>query len=915
MNRLVCSLLALSLVSLAQSPKGTIQGTVLDSTTGQTIRGVNISVDGVSDQRMVSDLDGKFRIELSPGKYKVKFSNENYFDAIIDEVDVKAGEVTDASTVLANKNTGTSVDVTEKIGSVASSAETLLTERKLAAVVSDSISGAEMAKSTASDAAGALEKVTGVSVVGEGFVYVRGLGERYSATMLNNSVITTTEPEKRVVPLDLFPAALIDNIKILKTYSPDLPGEFAGGLVQINTVEFPTQKLFRVSTSYGFNTNTAFNRFDSYRGGGGDFLGFGTGARAVPAGIPSDRRVNSANFSQTQLAELGRSFDNNWEATPIESMRPTQSYSVVGGNTFGKLGLVGAFTLANNPQFTPESQQYNRPGSNNSIRPYNIFDDYRSNTESARIGAVFNAAYRINANNKLISRNTLTRDSDKEFRQFSGYNDDLGTNIQNTRLRYIERGLFGTQLEGEHALPKLGNWVLNWQLGYSRATRDEPDMREVIRGLGEDGRLSYLGTAESGQRFFNDLADRIVEPGATLLKPFYKGSVSGIFKFGGRAVLRNRDFEARRFRFFPVSLAGIDRTVNSNTLFGSANVRPGAFELREETRATDAYKADMQVFAGFGMVDMAIGPKWRIVAGVRVEDAEQNVVTRDPLTTSGTPIVANLKNTDPLPGVNVIYNLRPKQNLRFGYSRTVSRPDFRELSPFDFTNVSGGFTVIGNPLLQRTSIDNFDARWELFPTSDQLIAVSYFFKLFDSPIESTIQPTAALRQTFLNADGARNQGIEAEFRRNLGFLGKRFSSLNLGANLTLVDSQIDIPPDQAGILTSINRPMVGQSRYIFNGNIEWSKPKLRSNARFYANYVSRRISDVGSLGLPDIYQEANVVLDFVYQYNFSESGKWSIRFNAENLTNNDYRFTQGSAAFRDYRVGRTFTIGTSYSFF
>ncbi|MDX2149257.1 MAG: TonB-dependent receptor [Bryobacteraceae bacterium] len=911
----VCCLFVGLAFSQTAGSKGVITGAVLDANTGQVIRGVQVTVEGVQGMSVISDTDGKFRFELPPGKYKLRFANENYRETTIDDVEVIADQATESSTVLSNKNAVTTVEVVEKIGSVAATTETMLTERKLSAVVSDAISGAEMAKTTASDAAGALEKVTGVSIVGEGFVYVRGLGERYSATMLNNSIITTTEPEKRVVPLDLFPAALIDNIKVLKTYTPDLPGEFSGGLVQLNTVEFPTQKTLRVSASYGFNTNTSLSRFSSYRGSRLDFFGFGKGERDLPGAVPRDRRVTSGNYNSTQLQEIGRSFDVNWEDKPIETMRPSQSYSIVAGNTWGKLGFVGALTLSNAPQFTPEFQQYNRPGANNTVRPYNVFPDYQSNMEAARIGAVANFAYRLNPNNKIVWRNTITRDADKEFRQFSGYNDDLGTDIQNTRLRYIERGLASTQVEGEHAMPSLGNWLFNWQYSYSKANRDEPDLREVIRGRTEDGRLQYIATAESGQRFFNNLDDDIHEPAFALSKPFFKGQVSGIFKFGTRLSFRNRDFRARRFRMFPVSLAGIDRFAPSNQLFGAENIRPGAFEIREETRSTDAYTADMQVYGGFGMVDMAIGPKWRIVAGVRVEASEQNVVTRDPLTTSGQPIVANLQNTDPLPGINVIYALSPRQNLRFGFSRTVSRPDFRELSPFDFTNVSGGFTAVGNPDLQRARIDNFDGRWEYFPSADQIIAVSYFYKRFDAPIETTIQPTAALRQTLINADSAQNQGVEIEFRKGLGFLSPRLRSLTLGSNFTLVDSEIEIPRDQVGILTSSSRPMMGQSRYIFNGNIEWVRPQWRSKARLYGNYVSRRISDVGALGLPDIYQEANAIVDFVYDFNLREKGDWNLRFSAENLTNNYYNFTQGPLPHRNYRVGRTFTVGMSYSFF
>jgi TonB-dependent receptor len=298
-----------------------------------------------------------------------------------------------------------------------------------------------------------------------------------------------------------------------------------------------------------------------------------------------------------------------------------------------------------------------------------------------------------------------------------------------------------------------------------------------------------------------------------------------------------------------------------------------------------------------------------------VEKADENVTTIDPLTVSGTPQIARLSNTDPLPGVNLIYALSPRQNLRFGYSRTVSRPDFRELSPFDFTNVAGGFTVIGNPNLKRATIDNVDVRWEYFPAADQLVAFSYFYKLFDDPIETTIQATASLRQSFLNADAARNQGIEAEFRRGLRFLHPKLAGLVVAGNVTLVKSNVEIPPEQLSVLTSQSRAMMGQSRYIVNASVEWLKPSWRSNFRFYSNIVARRITDVGTIRLPDIYQERNALLDFVYQFNLQETGKWQMRFSAENLGDNQYRFTQGNSVTRRYNLGRTFTIGTSYTFF
>jgi TonB-dependent receptor len=323
----------------------------------------------------------------------------------------------------------------------------------------------------------------------------------------------------------------------------------------------------------------------------------------------------------------------------------------------------------------------------------------------------------------------------------------------------------------------------------------------------------------------------------------------------------------------------------------------------------------MDVYGAFAMVDMAIGRRWRLAGGLRVEDATQVVTTIDPLVPGARPDIARLSNRDPLPGVNLIYQASPRQNVRFGYSRTVSRPDFRELSPFEFTNVVGGFSMVGNPNLRRATIDNFDARWEYFPGGNQLIAASYFFKDFTDPVEVTIEAAADLRQTFLNAAGARNQGVELEYRRGMGSLHPKLRQFAVSANLTLVDSDVRLPQEESVLLTSTNRALVGQSRYLVNVITEWTKPQWNSNARFYVNSVSRRITDVGTFGLDDIYQERNTFIDFVYQYEIGEKGRWTLRFSAENLGDNHYQWTQADLSHRSFRIGRTFSIGTSFSVF
>jgi TonB-dependent receptor len=894
--------------------QGTIAGTVYDSTSGQAVRRAAVRVVESAGTSTITDLDGNFRATVLPGTYTLEVSAPGFMTARLANVEVKAGEVTNASTVLAPSSKVTTVDVVASVDAGVATEEVALLERKLSATVSDAVSKEEIAKTVASDAAGVLEKVTGVSIVNGGYVYVRGLGERYSSAMLNGAMLPTTEPEKRVVPLDLFPSELIDSIKILKSYTPDLPGEFAGGLVQMNTVEFPTHKMLRVSTSYGFNSRTTGKPFLSYPGGGWDGFGFDDGTRSLPSLIPRDNRLIAGRFTKDQLQQFGQSFADNWEPAPVDSMRPTQTYSVVGGGTWKRVGIVGAFTFSNQPQLQSEVQRYLRQGGSGPI-VFTEYNDFRDYTESARMGGVFNVALKLTDAHKLIFRNTFTHDADKEAREFGGYDGGIDSTLSSQRLRWVERGLFSTSVGGDHSLARWHNSLFHWQVTYSRSSRNEPDLREVFRGQLPDGRYTFLSLGSSALRFFNQFEDRIYEPQADWSVPMYRGAFSGLIKVGFRATLRDRDFEARRFRFIPIRTTTLDLFLPSNQLFAPGNIRPDGFQITEFTRATDTYTASMDVNGGYVMADLAFGPRWRVVGGVRVEDASILVNTLDPLVPYGTAQTASLINRDPMPAMTGIYALTPRQNLRISYSRTVSRPDFRELSPFDFNDVLGGFVSQGNPNLIRATIGNLDARWEWFPGGNQVIAASFFLKNFTNPIEVTILPSNDLRQSFVNAKGAVNRGFEIEARRRLGTFHRWLRDFLVQSNFTFVDSNISIRPEDATLLTSTERPLLGQSRYIFNATTEWVRPKWRSNARFSANYVSRRLSDVGTFGLPDIYQEASTFLDFLYLYSLDEKGRWTLKFTAENLGDNHMHWTQGGITQRSYRLGRTFSAGLSFSVF
>ena len=901
-------------VAFSQSPDGTITGIVLDAQTGRAIAGAEVAINGQTGGLNKTDSEGRFTIAVPEGSYTLGFRAENYHDVRLTDVVVSPGEITEASTVMANLSVVTSIDVVESATAVGATAQAMLIEQKLAPVVSDSLSHEELAASTSSDAAGALEKVTGVSVVGERYVYVRGLGERYSAAQMNGALMTTTEPEKRVVPLDLFPAALIENLRILKTYSPDLPAEFSGGLVQMQTIDFPVKPIFIVSTKTGFNTATTFNKFLTYPGGSHDFFGFDDGGRALPASIPAEKRLIAGTFTPSQLQDFGRAFSDNWEPTAVDSIRPQFDWSTVAGGSFGRFGLIGALTFGNRPEFQSETQRYVRQGAGAPVI-FSEYEDFRSYTEHAKLGAVFNASVRLTPSQQLVIRNTLTHDAEKSAREFSGYDGGVDSEVASERLRWVERKTLATGIEGNHSFASLHNSLIHWQFTRSLSTRSEPDLREVIRSELSNGTYVFASLGSSGVRFFSELEDHINEPQIDFSIPFFRGEVSGLFKTGFRATIRSREFAARRFRYIPQQRTTLDLLLPSNSLFAPENIRPTGFQIVEFTRGTDTYSADMNVFAGYGMIDLALGSRWRFTGGVRWEGSRQEVSTIDSLVPNSAPVVAVLENTDPAPGVNVIYALNGTQNLRVSYSRTLSRPDFRELSPFDFNDVLGGYVVQGNANLKRATINNYDLRWERFSSGNQLIAASVFAKTFSNPIEQTILPSNDLRETYVNAQGARNMGIELEFRRALGSMLPMLNDFSVSSNFTFVDSNVEISPADAAILTTDSRPLLGQSRTIANVITEWNKPKWRSTARLFVNYVSRRLSDVGAFHLPDVYQEGNTSLDFSYQISLSESGRWNVKFEAENLSDAPHRWTQGDFVQREYRNGRNFQIGMSYSFF
>jgi len=757
-------------------------------------------------------------------------------------------------------------------------------------------------------------------------VFVRGLGERYSNTQLSGATLPTTEPDKKVVPLDMFPSGLLDSVQVAKSYSPDKSAEFAGGLVQVNPIKLPNRPVLDFSYGLSGNSISTGKSIPLSSLGSRDWLGFDNGSRALPSSFPDSKIVRrgvftpSVGFTPAEITEFGRALDNTWRPQNADGA-PGQNWGLVAGNRFGKLGVVASFSQSYKETFQREDRAFYRLDEGDALEPVSEYE-IEYGTQRAQIGGVANLSYQATTNHRLSFENFYTHSGRDEGRRFEGPNTENNFYYFNNRVQFVEEGLFSNGLSGEHFFRTLSNSRLDWRATYSRAKRNEPDLRETLYqatmvplaggGFTFSGAPVLADESQSGFRMFNDLDDDTLDVAANWSIFSTAGGRPTQYKFGANVVDRNRGFTSRRFRFIPIT-TGSGNSVQTNLtrtpeeIFSSNNIGT-AFRFNEETRPVDAYDGAQTTYASYGMVDVALRARTRLVAGARVERFEQQVDSFDPFGLFVATTTSENKNTDFFPSVNLVQGITANSNLRLGYSSTVNRPEFREVATFEFTDVVGARAVRGNPDLRRAIIQNLDARWELFPGARNVVAVSAFYKYFNEPIERIVIAGAQPIVTFQNAQSARNFGLELEAARQL------FSHLYVAANYTFVDSQISINAEQRTVQTSLKRALAGQSKNVFNITTEFAAGGF--NMRLLVNRYGDRISDVGSNGAPDIIEQGRPQIDLVLS---QRVGRFNLRFGADNLADSRYNFTQGIGSTqereRSFVQGRTFSLSVGVNVF
>ena len=899
-----------------------ITGTVIEESTGKPLPGVLVAIIGTKFSTL-TDAQGKFYFRKMPaGQYILEFSLFSFSTKVVDEVVVVDKEATVLNVSLAEMNGVLDEVVIKTVKAKTESVQSLLTMQKNSIRVSDGISAESIKRTPDRTTSDVLKRISGTSIQDNKFVIVRGLNDRYNTTYLNGSPLPSTEPDKKAFSFDIFPANMLDNLVINKTASPDLPGEFAGGIIEINTKSTPEKDFQSITVGAGYNTiTTNKTKFQ---------------ANDIKTGLPS-YFPNSADFialqslktetSIQQIATLAKTYQTDWSVDEGK-FDPNTNFQFTLGRYFKfndtqSLGLLASATNNVTNVFGEGSlKEYETPGD---LRKSFNNNNYR---KQKLLGAIVNLSLKLNTNNRFSFKNLYSITSESRFTDRLGtknITDAEPTMSSSTNRLFTENKIYTGQLIGEHFLPE-SKIKIGWVGSYSNVQREVPSERRNTYDYIQysDGTKSVptapfagnnVGLDNPGSIFTSNNNESIFSSKIDISKKLeFSDNFSADIKIGGITQSRNRKFQARQLGYVPFSgrvngvnwsqdntFNGIIATLPNATIFNSANMgilstsptNLSGLTLFEGTKGSDYYDAESNLDAGYLMIDNVFN-KWRIIWGARIENYSQNLNSIDE---ANLPVVVDDTQLDILPSFNLIYSLNKKQNLRMSGSKTLNRPEFRELAPFLFYDFDTRFNTSGNPTLKITDIYNADLRYEFFLGKGQLFSVSTFYKNFKNPIE--LQALANNSNVYQNAASGTNYGVELEFRLLVSTLfgakeNKFLDDLTIFSNLAVIRSEVDISNLTP---TAVKTPLQGQSPYVFNAGLQYINKEAGWSFAANTNRVGDRITIHGNQTTgntaPAFWEKSRTFLDFQIAKNLLKN-KIELKLNVRNALAQDLVFYQNN---------------------
>ncbi|MGN6166058.1 MAG: outer membrane beta-barrel protein [Flavisolibacter sp.] len=861
-------LFSLITVSSVQAQTLKLSGKVVNEK-NEPLAGVSVKLPNGSGT--TTNVDGQFDLALqAQKKYGLVFSIVGYVSKTISDVEVSNNQHNELNVVLqiSSKDLNNIVITANRSNARRETVNSMIAYQKNTNTVAQVISAEAIRRSPDKNTGEVLKRIPGTSIQEGKYIVVRGLADRYNQAMLNGILLNSTEPDRKTFSFDIFPAPMIENIIINKAFVPEYPGEWAGGLIQVNTKDVPSSSFLNVQIGASINTATIGRDFYTYKGGKYDWLGFDDGTRGLPDNFP--RKSNFNFLNQQQKTAIGKNLENVWSAEKNSStVLPVigKAFQLSGGfnqSIGGSNKLGGILALTYNRSY--KRLDYNNVAFQAQNGIANINFDYNNSKYSQDVlaGALGNLSLQLGNNHKLSWKNILNVNTtdyviDRRGKDFEA--DPInGENIRATELAFKANTYYNTQLTGEHNLPSLQSKV-RWYGSFSILDQYIPDQRRVQYNQAKAGEpyallISNTRSQKSGSRYFGFLNDYVYTGGADATKNFRLFNLSQSVKAGYMLQIKDRLFDSRPFSIYLSTDNPSLRQLSADQAFSPANFGDGTdnkFGFDELSGTQFRYIANTILNAGYIQLDNQFTDKLRAVWGVRVEDYDQVIGSMD----AKDPRHVHSQVRDFLPAVNLTYKVNNKTNVRLAGSQTVIRPEFRELSTFAFFDFELGATILGNTKLQRTKVSNFDLRYEIYPRAGELFTAGVFYKYFNNPIELYFNQSGAGTSStfnFINADKAKSFGAEIEFRKKLDF-SSALKNFTIQGNVSYIYNRVERAD------AKLNRPMQGQSPYLINAALQYDVEKLGLSTTLLFNQIGRRILYVGNQDVPSIWEAPRPLTD------------------------------------------------------
>ncbi|MFP4416510.1 MAG: TonB-dependent receptor domain-containing protein [Chitinispirillaceae bacterium] len=919
-----------------------VTGLIVNGEDDTPVTGVAVSSDN-GKVATVTDFAGRYVLRFSrPATYTISVTHTG-FQQKQTEVTVDLGEKKVHDFVIQKSDVTEMQRMTVRSVAVKNTDASLLKQRKESFAVSDAIGADEIGKSGAGDAADAMKQVTGASVVGGKYVLIRGLGDRYTNTLLNGALLPSPDPDKKTFPADLFPTSLMDNIVIQKNFSPDKPGNTTGGSVNIQTKSFPEEFDMSVSASMGYNTGATFSdNFLSYEGGKLDWLGIDDGTRQIPdlmkdvtsRDIPSEIEARFDSAQALKLDAMSNSFSTVFY--PEDHSAPPNyglSFSLGNQNYIGRypLGYLASLTYSRSYSQYIDGIEATYQLVDSDLVKKDSLSDHQSTSE-VMWGALATLTLKLPEHSDIGFDFFYNRIAEDKARFLMGTFDNMdgGWNFETHTIHYTERDLNSIQIHGTHTLSSLDSLSLNWRLSRAQTKQSEPDVRSFSYEWGPHPSrddTTYLidvsGLYDYPTRFFRTLTESNYSLGVDLSYPFYLPwhDLRQELKIGFLGMNRDREFRVRQFKFqskqsnlfqeFDGDLEGYTSPENIGIVDSAHGRYTFAQYVTEIGKKKSSYNAYEKVPAVYVMLNSDITERFTVSGGLRYEGTRMHIANLDTVTDT---LSGRIDEDDFLPALSARYTLMENMNLRVAYGRTVARPSLREMAPFASQDFPRGKMFNGNPLLQRSTVQNMDVRWEWFRRAGEVLAVGGFYKSFDNPIQLSMSLNKNV--TPVNVKEGKIYGVEVEGKTQLDLISPLLSSFSVGGNLAIIGSSVDLGEREKELAGGLHkdRPFQGQSPYLVNLFANYDNDEQGIKASLYFNMFGPRLSAVSLGNTPDVYEHPQKILNASLSKKLSNGIRFKLA--AKNLLDSPEKMTydQFDLDEKYSEKGRSFSLGIGYDF-